>query len=136
MTHKLLTDEVLLAAVAAGQEAAHQRRAKGEVIMIVLAALKAAFAKIEGERQCERCGPDGTWKGRSKFGGDPCPDCNGTGKVRDDRLVLLSEVLHFIRRLNDMYHWNDWVVEQLEREFGKVREREELPPIPPEAQWR
>lgn len=40
-------------------------------------------------------------------------------RMRDE---FLAEIKHFILRCNDMYHWNEWMVKQLHREFGKVIE--------------
>lgn len=85
MNHKLLTDEAVADAAlrCAGPKTARD-------------ILAAFIAHHEGERDCERCG--GT--GREEFqpgASHTCDDCGGTGKVRDDKLVKLSEVVALLR---------------------------------------
>lgn len=65
---------------------------------------EALFAAIEGERKCERCGGKGILPGLDNMAitldPGPCPACNGDGAVREDRLVLLSDVLTKLRSLD------------------------------------
>lgn len=83
MTHQLITNEALEAAafqsVVGRAREDYERNEACEII-------QRFIAHHEGERSCV-CVDDPAW-----MNVNTCPDCNGTGKVREDKLVKLSEV--------------------------------------------
>ena len=84
----LITDEAVEAATGGLYPDSHARDM-----------LAAFIAHHEGERPCERCGGAGYFDFNNKP--DPnapelCPDCGATGKVREDRLVKLSEAREIV----------------------------------------
>ena len=75
MTHPLITDE----AVKSAAKSLPRYVDENAVAPYLRAALDAFVAHHEGERPCERCSAD-PWIG--------CPACGGTGKQREDRVVM------------------------------------------------
>lgn len=113
--HPLITDDVVAVALDGFWT---ERDQSQNNVRAMRAALTSALRAIEGEKPCGTCAygqqedPDGVLY--------RCPDCNGSGKVRADRLVRLSEVVGALRRTYGppIFSTNYTPADFIEREFG------------------